>query len=327
MGTEISPSHHVLLFPFMSKGHTIPLLHLSRLLLRRGIAVTLFTTPGNRPFIAKSLAGTSATIIDIPYPQNVPEIPPGVESTDALPSISLYFPFCRATKLMQEEFERKLQSLLPPVSFMVSDGFLWWTLESATKFGFPRLVFYGMGQYASNLSKAVYEDRVLLGPESNDELITVPQFPWIKVCKNDFDPQVRKPDPNSPQSQLFMDQVMAAVNSYGMIVNTFYELEKLFIDHWNSKEEGHKIWCVGPLCLAEPPKVELHEPQKTKLPSWIKWLDQKLESGCSVLYVAFGSQADISAEQLKEIGIGLEESKTLDKLIIELCNNNTSKNQ
>ena len=45
-------------------------------------------------------------------------------------------------------------------------------------------------------------------------------------------------------------------------------------------------------------------------PTWIRWLDQKLEEEdkCSVLYVAFGSQAEVSNEQLEEIAIGLEES-------------------
>ncbi|XVF16448.1 hypothetical protein REPUB_Repub10bG0031600 [Reevesia pubescens] len=299
-------SEHVVLFPFMSKGHTIPILHLARLLLRRGIAVTVFTTPGNRPFISKSLAETSASIIDIPYPENIPEIPAGVESTDSLPSMSLFVPFCRATKLMQPEFERKLQDLLP-FSFMVSDAFLWWTLESATKFGSPRLVFLGMGQHASSVSKAVAVDRLLLGPESDDELITVTQFPWIKVTRNDFDPEISKPDSNSPPMKFFMDHVIATVNSFGLIVNSFYQMEKVYIDRWNS-EERLKAWCVGPLCLqAEPPKVQLEH--KKKKPSWIRWLDEKQDQGCSVLYVAFGSQAEISSEQLKEIAIGLEESK------------------
>ncbi|XWS44198.1 hypothetical protein CRYUN_Cryun15aG0023600 [Craigia yunnanensis] len=300
-------SHHVVLFPFMSKGHTIPILHLARLLLRRGMAVTVFTTPGNHPFIAKSLADTSASFIDIPYPENVPEIPAGVESTDALPSMSLYVPFCKATKLMQPEFERKLQCLLP-VSFMVSDGFLWWTLESATKFDFPRLVFYGMGHYATSVSRAVVVDRLLFGTESDDELITVTQFPWIKVTRNEFESVFSKPDQDStPMMELAMDQVIAESKSYGKLVNSFYEMEKYFVDYWN-REGKPKTWCVGPLCLAEPPKVE-HEHGSQKKPSWIKWLDEKLDQGCSVLYVAFGSQAEISSEQLKQIAIGLEESK------------------
>ncbi|XVE67951.1 hypothetical protein DITRI_Ditri09bG0029100 [Diplodiscus trichospermus] len=276
------------------------------------MAVIVFTTPGNRPFIAKSLADTSASILDIPYPENIPGIPTGVNSIDALPSIH---------EAMQPEFERKLQSVLP-VSFMVSNWFLWWTLESATKFGFPRLMFSSMSQYASCVSKAVSVDRLLSGPESDDELITVTQFPRIKVTSNDFDPKLSKPaDPNNTKMKLSRDRVISASKSYGYIVNSFYEMEKFCIDRWNS-EERPKVWCVGPLCLAEPPKFE-HEPQKER-PSWIKWLDEKLDQGCSVLYVAFGSQAEISSEQLKQIAIGLEQSKVnflwvIRKKESELC--------
>ncbi|CAB4305562.1 unnamed protein product [Prunus armeniaca] len=41
---------------------------------------------------------------------------------------------------------------------------------------------------------------------------------------------------------------------------------------------------------------------------WIEWLDQKLEEGSWVLYIAFGSQAELSAEQLQEVAKGLENS-------------------
>ncbi|PKI34362.1 hypothetical protein CRG98_045278 [Punica granatum] len=60
----------------MSKGHTIPLLHLARLLLRRPAvdAVTVFTTPANRPFITSSLSGTAASVVSIPFPMGSPSV-------------------------------------------------------------------------------------------------------------------------------------------------------------------------------------------------------------------------------------------------------------
>ncbi|KAE8689323.1 UDP-glycosyltransferase 90A2 [Hibiscus syriacus] len=265
--------------------------------------VTLFTTTGNRHFIANSLADTSVSIIEISFPQTVPEILPGVESTDALSSMTLFYPFCKATKLMQAEFEKKLEVLVQvqPVSFMVSDGFLWWTLESASKFGFPRLVFMGMNQFSSSVTRAVAEDGLFDRVESDDELFTVTQFPWIKVTRNDLNSTFL--ERNDLSKEVFMDLFKSISNSYGQIVNTFYELEKVYIDHTNSKG-SQKTWCVGPLCLAEP---ESPEPQKK--PFWIDWLDEKLAQGCSVLYVAFGSQAEISPEQLQQIATGLQESK------------------
>ncbi|KAJ6754251.1 GLYCOSYLTRANSFERASE [Salix purpurea] len=238
--------YHVILFPFMSKGHTFPLLDLARLLLRRpDFIVTVFTTSGNHSFIANSLSDTTAFIIDLPFPQNIPQIPAGVESTDHLPSMSLFAPFALSTKLMQPDFEKAIETL-PPVSFMVSDGFLWWTLDSAIKFGFPRLVSYGMCIYSSCLFKSATEHRLLFGPESDDELITLPQFPWIKVTRNDFDSPFTDSEPNGPLFEFNMACITAAINSYGSISNSFYELEPTFADHWN-KESGNKAWCVGPL--------------------------------------------------------------------------------
>ncbi|OAY25825.1 UDP-glycosyltransferase 90A1 [Manihot esculenta] len=296
--------YHVVIFPFMSKGHTIPLLHLAHLLLRRGIAVTVFTTPANHPFTAKFLSNTTASIIDIPFPENVPEIPSGIESTDKLPSISVFHQFALATERMQPDFERALESF-PVVNFMVFDGFLWWVADSAAKFGIQRLFFLGMSNYASCVSRAVAESKVLFGPQLDDELINVSKFPWINVTKNDFESPFRDPEPKGPPFELLLKSMIAASISNGFISNSFYELEPVFVDYLNNRSK-QKTWCVGPLCLASTPRVET---ELLNEPSWIQWLDQKLKQGSSVLYVAFGSQAEISAEQLKEITIALEESR------------------
>ncbi|KAL6288011.1 hypothetical protein ACE6H2_012401 [Prunus campanulata] len=303
MGSTINSQHvedegHVVLFPFMSKGHTIPLLHLSRLFLARRLRVTIFTIPANRPFINQSLADTSANVISLSFPQSIsPKIPAGVESTDNLPSIDLFFLFALTTGHMQPDFERALQTL-PRVSFMVSDAFLWWTLDSADKLGFPRFVFYGCSNYAMPVFKVVAENRLLHGPESDDELITVTQFPWIKITRKDFH------EDQSQASEFNMKAVVAAIRSFGVISNSFYELEPVFTDYWNSECEP-KVWCVGPLC--QMAQDEPHDDHHDK-PIWIEWLDEKLEEGSWVLYVAFGTQAELSAEQLQEIAKGLENS-------------------
>ena len=304
VSANTQPHHHVVLFPFMSKGHTIPTLHLARLLLHRQLSVTIFTTPANRSFIVESLNDTTASILDLPFSHNVADIPSGIESTDKLPSMSLFHSFAKATKVMQPDFENALLTL-PPVNFIVSDGFLWWTLESASKFNIPRFVFYGMGYYSNTVTRAVAIDRLLHGPESDDELIALTQFPWIKVTRNDFEPPLTEREPKGLKFEVFMEMVIATMNSYGIIFNSFYALEPMFIDHWN-RECSPKAWTLGPLCLAEPPKVRTKAHNK---PTWVQWLDKKLDQGNSVLYIAFGSQANISPAQLKEIAIGLEESK------------------
>ena len=267
------------------------------------IAVTFFTTPANRPFISQYLDGTGASIVDLPFPQQVAGVPAGVESTDKLPCMSLFVPFVKATELLQPHLERELQNL-PPFICMVSDGFFSWTLHSASKFGVPRLVLYAMNGYATTMFTLLILNRLPLGSESDNEPSTVPQLPWIKLTKNDFEPSFW--DANDPLRDFAAETIKSTLQSYGVLVNSFPEVDSLFLDYWNREIGAPKAWCVGPLCLAEPPRVE---PKPHEKPTWVRWLDQKLDQGIQVLYVAFGSQADISAEQLQEIATGLEESR------------------
>ncbi|KVI09169.1 UDP-glucuronosyl/UDP-glucosyltransferase [Cynara cardunculus var. scolymus] len=218
--------------------------------------------------------------------------------------MSLFPSFAAATKLMQPHFEQALHKL-SCVTAIVSDGFLSWTLESANKFGIPRLSFFGTNNYTGAVGHQVYLNRLLSGPKSDDDLITVTGFPWIKITRNDYDEPLNQRVPSGPHLDFIMETGITTANSYGLISNSFYELEPLFVDYLN-RDPKPKVWCVGPLCLADPPpKVDPGANQ----PKWMEWLDQKLAQECSVLYVAFGSQAEISRQQLEAIAKGLEESE------------------
>ncbi|GJT70241.1 UDP-glycosyltransferase 90A1-like protein [Tanacetum coccineum] len=306
MADNTSPSSlHVVLFPFMAKGHTIPILQLARLLLRRNATVTIFTTPANYPYISTSLSDTSTSIISLPFPKNIPGVPPGVESMDTLPSLSLFFPFVSSTKLMQPDFEKVVQSLKTPVTFMITDGFFGWTLESANKFNIPRLVYYGMSNYAITVSRVMSFHNHLFEGKSGGDPVIVPEFPWLTVTRDEFNDTFNGRDTDSPFAKWTLDTTLAASKSYGLVTNSFCELEPVYMEYWNSKL-GPKSWSVGPFCLGQKvTKTKLLSSQK---PSWMVWLDKKLDLGSPVLYVAFGSQAEISQDQIEEIKVGLEKS-------------------
>ncbi|XP_022993595.1 UDP-glycosyltransferase 90A1-like [Cucurbita maxima] len=311
---SVFQSGNVVFFPFMAKGHTVPLLHLIHLLRRRfpHLSVTLFTTAANRPFISQFLLDSdtdSISIINLSFPQNVPGLPAGVESTDTLPSITLFPDLWAATELMQPEFEKQLQALSDPVTFLISDMFLWWTVESASKFGIPRINFSGMSNFNHAIVSSIYQNALFDGVKSSDELITVTDFPWVKFVLDDLDEVFWHADRRTClHFQLITKSVHAATNSYGLIVNSFYELEPTFCDYSSDGGMG-MTWNIGPLCLAQTStqKLQTHQPNKTG--TWLEWLEAKLRRGEPVLYVAFGSQAEISSEQMKEIEIGLEESE------------------
>lgn len=189
---------------------------------------------------------------------------------------------------------------------MVSDGFLHWTLQSANKLNIPRLVFFGMNYYSMALSRTVGMKKLFAGPEPDDEPLTVPDFPWIKLTRNDMSHPFNKRDPSGPDFDHLMEMGIATVSSPGLLVNSFYELEPFFVDHYSSNF-APRAWPVGPLCLAEPEKQRC-EGEESKKPNWVKWMDQKHEQGVPVLYIAFGTQAEVSTEQMKEITVGLERS-------------------
>ncbi|KAI3946240.1 hypothetical protein MKW92_022928 [Papaver armeniacum] len=277
-----SESHlHILHFNFMAKGHTIPLLHLTRLLFlrRSNIAVTIFTH-ANSHFIRQSLHDT--------------KIPQGVESVDKLPSQSLLVPFCKGTKFLQLEFDTILQSLRPNVSCLISDVFFPWSMEIAEKLSIPRLDFDGASNFAMVFYDIVmtrefpvqcelFSVRMILNlVYDDDELFSViPSLPDIKLTKNDIEPEFSHPLPGE-HADFYTEVVMAMSKSKGIIRNSFYELEPEFVDYWN-RENSPKAWNIGPLCLLATKVAS----SKGK-PMWIQWLDEK---GKSVLYVAFGEMA------------------------------------
>ncbi|XP_047958862.1 UDP-glycosyltransferase 90A1-like [Salvia hispanica] len=299
----LSSNPHIVMFPFMSKGHTIPLLHLTHLLLHRGLAtVTIFTTPSNLPFISESLTATTTTtttdlsIVALPFPQNIPGIPTGAESTDKLPSMSLFIPFVRALELLQPSFEKELERIHARVSCIISDGFLPWTLASASKFGIPRLSFYGMSHYAMAVSRDAGMNGLLWAHESDNGAVPLVRFPWIQITRKDFDAPFDQRDPSGPHMDFIIQCSTATQNSFGLLANTFYELEPIYADYFNNDCKA-RAWSIGPLCLTKLPK-RFDEKKKP----WMEWLDRRHGP---VLYVAFGSQVQIPSAQLQEIALGL----------------------
>ncbi|KAL0342821.1 UNVERIFIED_CONTAM: UDP-glycosyltransferase 90A1 [Sesamum calycinum] len=255
------PSPHFAIFPFMSQGHTIPVLYLSRLLHRRSAAVTIFTTSGKSPPIRACLKDTDVSVIELPFPHNIEGIPPGLQNTHKLPYMDCFLSFAESTKLMQKSFEQALESLTPPVSCVISDGFLGWTLKSAQKFGVPRFAFFGMGNFSFTMYQIFGRERPHAGTSSLDEPFSMPDFPGLKLTRNDFEPPYNDIEPSGPYVEFMAEQMAAVVMSEGIIVNSFYELEQCYVDYCN-KKFGPKALCVGPLCMAAAAPSEALEKQK-----------------------------------------------------------------
>ncbi|KAK9946750.1 hypothetical protein M0R45_012197 [Rubus argutus] len=124
-------------------------------------------------------------------------------------------------------------------------------------------------------------------------------------------------DGNDPFSQFMFEIGEADINSWGVVVNSFEELESGTVSSFESfYENGAKTWCVGPLNFYDKVEGSVTNSRTNKVPInqqknqalvLQQWLNEQVTLG-SVIYVSFGTQADLSEAQLDEVVFGLEEA-------------------
>ncbi|XP_052174422.1 zeatin O-glucosyltransferase-like [Diospyros lotus] len=91
----------------------------------------------------------------------------------------------------------------------------------------------------------------------------------------------------------------------GTIYNTCRTIEGTYLDLKSNQDSNKKVWAIGPLNLA----INNRESRKLidSQHKCLEWLDKQAPR--SVLYVSFGTTISLSNEQIKELALGLEESK------------------
>ncbi|RZC92851.1 hypothetical protein C5167_004034 [Papaver somniferum] len=285
----------------MSQGHTLPLLDLSKYLSNLNVTVTIITSPANALQIQRSISRyINIHLKQIAFPP-IQELPTPCENTNNLPSMSYLPHFFAATAELQQSFDQVLQDMKD------SDFFLGFTLDTCRKFNVPRVVFHGMGVLSMVISKYF----IMLANDhhnmssSSQESVQLPglTLPFSLTRVDIPEALFHFSDPDNPITRFFDELGESETNSWGVIVNRFAELENEHVGNLESfyKQEEAKAWCVGPLFLYHDDMDGEDEPDET-----IRWLDEH-EDG-SVVYVSFGTQADVSNLQLDEIIHGLEMS-------------------
>ena len=309
-GTPVAGRDHVVIFPFMAKSHALPLLQFAAALSahHRDLRVTLLTTPANRAFAAGRLP-PSVRLVELPFP-SLPPLPPGVESTDALPCPSLYPAFLRATALLRDAFAGFLASLPSPPLALVSDFFLGFTRRAAADAGVRRVVFHGMSCFSMAICKALIVNPAAASVGPAGAPFHVPGMPEHVTITPDEVPDtlVKLADPEDPVTRFVIDDVgFSDVLSWGVLVNSVAALDEDYVAPLESfYQPGARAWLVGPLFLAAG---DTSEDDKEQDPDGcLAWLDEKAAQPGSVAYVSFGTQAHITDAQLDEIAHGLAQS-------------------
>lgn len=168
-----------------------------------------------------------------------------------------------------------------------------------------------MGVLSMAICKSVIVHRPYLKAKSVSDPLDFPglKLPFLLNTSELPETLLQIGDANDPFAQFMFEVGEADINSWGVIVNSFEELESGSVSSVESfYENGAKAWCLGPLNFYD--KVEggvaniNREKQSLVL---TEWLNEQVTPG-SVIYIAFGTQADMSEAQLDEVVFGLEEA-------------------
>nr|UTK56350.1 glycosyltransferase 1 [Gastrodia elata] len=283
---------HLLFFPFMAKGHMLPMIDMAKLFAARGPRVSILTTPAN----AASIGPSAVHLHVIPFPSTEFSLPDGCESRSSDLSDDALARFFHATASLRQPFDDALANLRPDC--VVTDMFMPWTHHVAAARGVPRIVFHGTSTFARCATDAYSRWH---GGDDSGALI-IPGLPHrIQMLRTQFvDYEKLKWTAMEFLSDLHREGEEVEPKGYGVLLNSFYELEPDYVDYFR-EVMGRKAWTVGPVSLDR--RGEHLTCVGVRCLEWLK----EREIG-SVVYVCFGSSGCFSPQQMREITLGLEAS-------------------
>ncbi|KAL2509288.1 UDP-glycosyltransferase 73C1 [Forsythia ovata] len=304
---------HFVLLPFMAQGHTIPMVDIARLLAKRGVIVTILTTPLNnnrfKAVVARAIhSGLHIRVVELKFPSVEAGLPEGCENFDMIPSMDFALKFFAAAGMLRDQVEELLQKETKPApSCLISDMCFPWTTNVAQNCGIPRILFHGTSCFSLLCLHILEISKDFENIASDTEYFVVPGLPdRIEMTKAQLRGTINQLTSDWNDVRELMKE--AETEAFGVVANTFEELEPEYLKEY-IKVKGKKVWCIGPVSLCN--KEELDKAERGNKASidedfCTKWLDSK-ESN-SVLYVCLGSLTRLATAQLIELGLGLEAS-------------------
>ncbi|KHN05196.1 UDP-glycosyltransferase 89B1 [Glycine soja] len=298
---------HVLVIPFPAQGHMIPLLDLTHNLITSNptLTITILTTPKNKPLVSTLLSShPSIQTLILPFPSH-PSLPPGIENAKDMP-LSIR-PIMLSLSNLHQPLTNWFRSHPSPPRFIISDMFCGWTQPLASELGIQRLVFSPSGAFAYSTMCFLWKETPKRENEQDqNEVVSFhrlpdsPEYPWWQVS-----PLFRSYLEGDLDSEKLRDWFLGNIASWGLVLNSFAELEKPYFEFLR-KELGHdRVWAVGPL-LPEDANEERGGSSSVSVNDVVSWLDEKED--LKVVYVCFGSMAILSKDQTEAIQTALAKS-------------------
>ncbi|KAK9286352.1 hypothetical protein L1049_014746 [Liquidambar formosana] len=226
---------HIFYFPFIAPGHMIPTIDMARLFAFHGVKATIITTHLNAPLFSKTIEkdrqlGSEISIRTVKFPSAEAGLPEDCENLNSITSHEMSLIFYKALSLLQQPLEQLLEECRPDC--LVADMMFPWATEVAGRFGIPRLVFHGTSFFALCVSDGLMCHQPYKNIASDSEAFVVPGLPdQIKMTMLHLPNYVREGSKNE-LSNLMDQSLQAELTSYGIIMNSFYELEPAYTEHY-----------------------------------------------------------------------------------------------
>ncbi|KAJ8543987.1 hypothetical protein K7X08_025605 [Anisodus acutangulus] len=301
---ENSKKLHIAVFPWLAFGHMIPYLELSKLIAQKGHKISFISTPRNIDRLPKlpSNLVPFLNFVKLPMPF-VEKLPKNAEAT-----IDVTYEQVKYLKIAQDKLEEPLSKFLEDSTpdFIFFDFSSYWIPTIAKKFNIPTgffsiyiAAFLGFAGPVPGLNN----DYVI---RNTPEEYTVPPK-WVPFettvawklfeVSRIFDATMIGDEENMSDTTRFYKSIGTCDF---LLVRSCSEFEPEWL---KVLQDIHRkpVFPVGQLPTTS------YEDDATKSDTWreIKaWLD-KQEKG-KVVYVAFGSEAKPSQNELTEISLGLE---------------------
>ncbi|XP_022736584.1 UDP-glycosyltransferase 89B1-like [Durio zibethinus] len=293
---------HILVYPFPTSGHILPFLDLTHRLLTRGLTITVLVTPNNLHLLDPLLSRHAPSSLQ---PLILPALDPS--TTPGLLAI-----MHRLRELHYPALLQWFRSQASPPVAIFSDFFLGWTQSLASELGVRRIVFSPTGSFSFSMSISMCREPPRIDdPEDVNHTLSFPRIPNSpKYPLYQITRLYRFYKEWDPEKEFYRNNWFENLESWGVVFNTFSDLESIYIDHMK-KEMGHdRVWAVGPVMM--PVEDDALDPTKrggsSSVPchELMAWLDAREDH--SVIYVCFGSRMVLTRKQTDELAEGLEQS-------------------
>ncbi|GAV76504.1 UDPGT domain-containing protein [Cephalotus follicularis] len=316
---------HAVCVPYPETGHINPMLKLAKLLYHKGFHITFVNTEYNHKRLLKSRGIDSFDGLPNFRFETIPHDFPrlSLKTIEDVAIIHAYMKNCQDPfkDLLLKLNGSSSSSSVPPVTCIVSDTLMNFTVDAAVEFSIPVVSFWTSSAcclichfYTRQLNESSYTALKDESNITNGYLDTIIDFiPGLEGIPIRYIPSLlRIIDPDKIFLKLTVNEIERIKKAAGFIIHTYDALEKDVLSALSSMLPP--VYSIGPLPYFTN---QIQDDDLNLLGSnlnlWhedsqcLEWLDSKEPD--SVLYVSFGSTTVMTSDQLVEFAWSLANSK------------------